>query len=52
MYDIRHAILNKIQEILKKTKDLKSFKYKMKYYILNGVCNPNLWNIGGFDYVW
>ena len=45
------AIWNKIPEILKKNKNLNTFKHKMKHYYLNELSNPNLWNIGGFDYV-
>ena len=44
------AIWNRILEILKKTKNLNSFKHKMRNYYLNDLFNPNLWNIGGFDY--
>ena len=30
---------------------LTTFKHKMKHYYLNDLSHPNLWNIGGFDYV-
>ena len=36
------AIWNRIQEILKKTKNLNTFKHKMKHYYLNDLSNPNL----------
>ena len=36
------AIWNRIQEILKKTKNLNTFKHKMKQYYLNDLFNPNL----------
>ena len=45
------AIWNWISEILEKTKNLNSFKCKMKHYYLNDISNSNLWNIGGFCYV-
>ena len=45
------AIWNWISEILEKTKNLNSFKRKMKHYYLNDISNSNLWNIGGFFYV-
>ena len=44
------AFWNSISEILKKTKNLNTFKHKMKHYYLNDFSNPNLWNIGWFDY--
>ena len=46
------AIWNRIPEILKKTKNLNTFKLKMKHFFLNDVSNSNLWNIGGFDRIW
>ena len=33
-----------------KTKNLNTFKHKMKHYYLNDLPNLNIWNIGGFDY--
>ena len=44
------AIWNKIPEIIKKTRNLNTFKHKMKHYYLNDLSNPNLWNVGRFDY--
>ena len=46
-YRTRRLIL----EILKETKNLSTFKHKMKHYYLNDFYNPNLWSITGFDYV-
>ena len=46
-YRTRRLIL----EILKETKNLSTFKHKMKHYYLNDLYNPNLWSITGFDYV-
>ena len=43
------AIWNRIPEIIKKTRNLNTFKHKMKRYYLNGFSNPNLWNVGRFD---
>ena len=45
------AIWNRIPETLEKTKNLNTFKHKIKRYYLNDLSNPNLWNIAGFDYV-
>ena len=36
------AFWNSISEILKKTKNLNTFKHKMKHYYLNDFSNPNL----------
>ena len=36
------AIWNRIPEILKKTKNLNTFKHKIKDYSLNDLSNPNL----------
>ena len=36
------AICNRIPEILKKTKNLNTFKHKMKHYYLNDLSNPVL----------
>ena len=36
------AIWNRIPEILKKTKNLNTFKHKMKHCYLNDLSNPNL----------
>ena len=44
------AIWNRIPEIIKKTRNLNTFKHKMKHYYLNDLSNPNLWNVGRFDY--
>ena len=44
------AIWNKIPEIFKKTRNLNTFKPKMKHYYLNDLSNLNLWNVGRFDY--
>ena len=44
------AIWNRIPEIFKKTRNLNTFKHKMKHYYLNDLSNPNLWNVGRFDY--
>ena len=44
------AIWNRIPEIIKKTRNLNTFKHKMKHYYLNDLFDPNLWNVGGFDY--
>ena len=41
----------RFQEILKKTKNLNTFKCQMKNYYFNDLSNLNLENIGGFDYV-
>ena len=43
-------IWNRIPEIIKKTRNLNTFKHKMKQYYLNDLSNPNLWNIAGLDY--
>ena len=48
--NIRPAIWNRIPEIIKKTRNLNTFKHKMKHYYLNDLSNPNLWNVGRFDY--
>ena len=40
-YYIRIAIWNKIPEIFKKTRNLNTFKHKMKHYYLNDLSNPN-----------
>ena len=45
------AIWNRIPEIFMKTKNLNTFKHKMKHHYLNDLSNPNFSNIGGFDYV-
>ena len=47
---IGSAIWNRIPEIIKKTRNLNTFKHKMKHYYLNDLSNPNLWNVGRFDY--
>ena len=39
---IGSAIWNRNPEILKKTKNLNTFKHKMKDYYLNDLSNPNL----------
>ena len=41
---IGHAIWNRIPEILKKTKNLNTFKFKLKHYsnYLNDLSNSNL----------
>ena len=44
------AIWRRIPEILKKTKNLNTFKHKMKHYYLNDLSNPYLWHIGECDY--
>ena len=44
------AIWTRISEILKKTENFNTFKHKMKHYYLNDLSNPNLSNVGGFDY--
>ena len=36
------AIWNRIPEIIKKTRNLSTFKHKMKHYYLNDLSNPNL----------
>ena len=36
------AIWNNIPEIIKKTRNLNTFKHKMKHYYLNDLSNPNL----------
>ena len=36
------AIWNRIPEIIKKTRNLNTFKNKMKQYYLNNLSNPNL----------
>ena len=51
LFYIGPAICNRIPEILSKTKNLNTFKHKMKYYYLNDLSKSNLWNIGGFNYV-
>ena len=45
------AIWNRIPEILKKIKNLNTFKHNMKHFYLNDLSDPNLWNTGCFDYV-
>ena len=40
------AIWNRIPEIIKKTRNLNTFKHKMKHYYLNDFSNPSLWNVG------
>ena len=35
------VIWNRIPEILKKTKNLNTFKHNMEHYYLNDLCNPN-----------
>ena len=47
---IGSAIWYRIPEIFKKTRNLNTFKHKMKHYYLNDLSNPNLWNVGRFDY--
>ena len=44
------AIWNRIPEIIKKTRNLNTLKQKMKNYYPNDLSNPNLWNVGRFDY--
>ena len=44
------AIWNWIPDIFKKTRNLNTFKHKMLHYHLNDLSNPNLWNLGWFDY--
>ena len=49
------AIWNRIPEIIEKTRNLNTFKYKIfkyKYfhYYLNYLSNPNLSSVGRFDY--
>ena len=36
------AIWNRIPEFIKKTRNLNTFKHKMKHYYLNNLSNPNL----------
>ena len=36
------AIWNSIPEIVKKTRNMNTFKHKMKHYYLNDLSNPNL----------
>ena len=36
------AIWNRIPEIIKKTRNLNTFKHKIKHYYLNDLSNPNL----------
>ena len=36
------AIWNRIPEFMKKTRNLNTFKHKMKHYYLNDLYNPNL----------
>ena len=36
------AIWNRISEIIKKTRNLNTFKHKTKHYYLNDLSNPNL----------
>ena len=43
------AIWNRILEILKKIKNLNTFKHEMKQYPFNNPSNPNLLIIGAFD---
>ena len=38
---IKPAIWNRIPKIFKKTKNLNTFKHKMKHYYLNDLSNPN-----------
>ena len=38
------------QKLLKKPRNLNTFKHKMKHYYLKDLSNPNLWNVGRFDY--
>ena len=44
------AIWKRIPEIIRKTRNLNTFKHKMKQYYLNDLSNPNFWNVGRFDY--
>ena len=44
------AIWKRIPEIFKKTRNLNTFKHTMRRYYLNNLSNPNLWNVGRFDY--
>ena len=44
-YYIGTAVWNRILEILKKAKNLNTFKYKMKHYCLTTISNLYLWNI-------
>ena len=44
------VIWSKITKILKKTKNLNTFKHRMKRYYLNVFSNSNLWKTGGFDF--
>ena len=37
------AIWDRIREIIKKTRNLNTFKHMMKHYYLNDLSNPNLW---------
>ena len=50
LFYIGPAIWIRIPEIFKKTRNLNTFKQKMKHYYLNDLSYPNLWNVGGFDY--
>ena len=43
-------IWNRVPQIFKKTRNLNTFKHKMEHYYLNDLSNPNLRNVGGFDY--
>ena len=51
---MRHFCLPKLFSnlvlIFKKTRNLNTFKHKIKHYCLNDLSNPNLWNVGRFDY--
>ena len=47
---ISPAIWNRIPEIIKKTRNLNTFKHKIKHYYLNDLSNPKLWYVGSFDY--
>ena len=44
------ATWNRIPEIIKKTRNLNIFKHKTKHYHLNVLSNPNLLDVGRFDY--
>ena len=46
------AIWNRIPEILKRTKNLNTFKHNMKYYYLNDLSNPNLRHLVNLIMFW
>ena len=49
-YYIGPAIWNRNPEFFHKTRNLNTFKHKIKHYHVNDLSNPNIWNVGRLDY--